>query len=164
MSGEETSSHTRMTRHHNNHHRRKGEEIHKRSIDIIEQEPNDIDRKTDNKDIVYQDICDILASTISHGSRAITTCFWGIDDIRPSVLDYLDSSSQWKSETDDIKQNLWLNIKDPQHAHIKCLQQTNIKHTMVGDNHHHHHITNNADMFDISNTESTSSDRTDHLD
>ena len=156
---------------YDNHHRRKGEEdINKE--DIKEQEPKDNKKTmTTTSTRISSIIHHIMTCTISHGSRATTTCLRVIDDIITSVLDYLDCSrssngkqqhiniKQKRRQTDDnyIKQNHWLSIKEPQHLHIKVQQDNNIKH-LVGDNIYNHHISIDTDMSDISDTESTSSD------
>ena len=116
----------------------------------------------------------IMACAIPHGSRATTTCCWGINDITSSILNFLVNSlsssngdqqlihnKQRREETDinNIEQNPWLNIKDLQHVRIKVQQQSSIKYHMVGDNNNNnnHYININTDMFDISARESTSS-------
>ena len=126
---------------YDNHHRRKGEED-REGIRHQEQEPNDIDKKTRpttstrTSSIIHH----IVTCAISHGSKATTTCLCGINDIISFILDYLDSSrsgngqhqsinikQQRQTDNINIKQKTWLNIKDPQHLHIKVLQQNNIK-------------------------------------
>ena len=164
----------RMTGHDNHsHHGRKGEEFNTRNIDILEHEPND-KKTTMTTSTMTSFIYHILACAISHGSRTTTTCLWGTNDITSSILDYLVSSLssrngdqqfinnklQQREETDinNIRKNPWLNNMDLQHLHIKVQQQSSIKHNMVGDNSCNHYIHLNTDMFDLSDTESTSSE------
>ena len=155
------------------HHRRIGERNIKMKEDIQGHEPKDKKTSMTTSTMTSSIMDHILTCSISHGSSATTTCFWVIDDIITSILAYLDSSrsssngkqqhiniKQQREETDDnnIKQNPWLNNKDLQHSHIKVQQKSSIKHHLVGDNSYNHHIHSNTNMFDISDTESTSSE------
>ena len=157
---------------YDNHHKRIGEEVINNE-DTREQEPKDIKKTTMTTSMTSSIMNHIWSCAISHGSRATTTCLRVIDDIISSILDCLDSShsisngkqqyinikQQKRRQTDDhhVKQNYWLNIKEPQYMHIKVQQDNNIK-PLVGDDIYNHHISINVDMSDISDTESTSSE------